>query len=287
MDAAIALSLVAGVGWAVNIVTVRWALDRTGAPPMAGALVAIGIAAGVAIIAAVVTGAEVPGWDSVWRFALVGAIAPGSSQGLFVSSIGRIGPARSSVLVSTNPIWSVALAILFLGEGWEVAVIVGTLLVVVGGVLISWEPGLGFRHIGVVLALGTAVTFGVRDVIAREFTSESDVSIWWASSIVFVAATLVVLVMSAGRLRGSLMAGVRRASPSFLASGLAIGIALPMLFFAFDRGEVGLVAPLSNASQSVMVVALGAAVFGARERTPRILLALVLVVAGGALITAT
>jgi hypothetical protein len=64
-------------------------------------------------------------------------------------------------------------------------------------------------------------------------------------------------------------------------------VALPSLFAALDRTRVGVVAPLTNAAQSVMVVALGAAVFGARERTPRILAALVFVVAGGTLITAT
>ena len=45
-------------------------------------------------------------------------------------------------------------------------------------------------------------------------------------------------------------------------------------------------APLTNASQSVAVVTLGAVWFGVHERTPRILLALTLVVAGGTLITA-
>ena len=77
-----------------------------------------------------------------------------------------------------------------------------------------------------------------------------------------------------------------------LASALAgfghpavIAVALTSLFMAFDRGRVGLVAPLTNAMQSVVVVALGALIFGARERTTRILLALVLVGIGGALIT--
>ena len=244
-----------------------------------------GTAALLVTLAAVVVGDPVPSGTDVWRFALVGAIAPGSSQGLFVASIESIGSSRSSVLVSTNPLFSVLLAMVFLDEGWRAIVIAGTLLVVAGGVLISWEPGLGFRHVGVVLAVVTAITFGVRDVIAREFTSSSDASIWWAAAVVLWAATAVIAVMSAGYLRGRFLPGVRRALPDFLPSGAAIAVALASLFMAFDRGRVGLVAPLTNAMQSVVVVALGAVVFGARERTTRILAALVLVGIGGALIT--
>jgi len=150
VDVAVALALIAGVAWAVNIGIGRWALDRTDGPPLAGAFVGVAVAAVVTTVVAVVAGGSGPTGENIWQFALTGAIAPGASQGLFVSSIESIGPARSSVLVSTNPVWSVALAIFFLDEGWRVPVLLGTALVVVGGVLISWEPGLGFRHIGVV-----------------------------------------------------------------------------------------------------------------------------------------
>ena len=78
---------------------------------------------------------------------------------------------------------------------------------------------------------------------------------------------------------------ISRAIPSFAYSGLAIAVALTSLLTAFNHGQVGLVAPLANAAQSLVVVALGTLVFGARERTTRILLALVLVAMGGVLIT--
>ncbi len=287
MDLAVALAVVAGIAWATNIVVVRWALDRSLAPPMAGGFVGVAVAALIAIAVAVAIGGDPPSGGLIWRFALVGAIAPGSSQGLFVASIKAIGPARSSVLVSTNPLWSVVLAIVFLDEGWRVPVLVGTALIVIGGVLISWEPGLGFGHIGVVLALIVAITFGVRDVVARQFTTETDLSMWWAAAIVLGTAALVVAMIGVVQLRGGFAAGVVSAAPSFAWSGIAIAVALTSLFWALDRARVGVVAPLTNASQSVAVVMIAAAVFGARERTPRILAALVLVVAGGVLITAT
>ena len=85
--------------------------------------------------------------------------------------------------------------------------------------------------------------------------------------------------------RRNTISTLRGALPEFFASGLAIGLALPLLLAALDRGRVGIVAPLSLASQNVSVVAMGAVVFGANERTPRILLAIMLVVAGATLVS--
>jgi drug/metabolite transporter (DMT)-like permease len=286
MDAAIVLAAVAGAGWACNIVVVRWALVRTGAPALVGATVGVTVAAIVALLVAVLAGQSPPGTDDVWRFALVGAIAPGSSQGLFVAAIGSIGPSRTSVLIGTSPAWSVVLAILFLDESWRIPIVVGTLLTIAGGALISWEPGASARRLGVLLALATAVTFGVRDVVAREFSTDSDVSSWWAGAVVLSTAAAVLVIMVGVSERGALAAGVRRAVPEFLASGVLIGLALPVLLEALDRGEVSVVAPLSLASQNLTVVALSAAVFGANERTRRILVALVLIIIGATLVTA-
>ncbi len=285
MNPAIPLAVVAGSAWASNIVVVRWALDRTRARPLTGALVGLSTAALTVSTVAFLSAQSLPDSASIWKFALIGAIAPGSSQGLFVAAIGDIGTSRSSVLVSTNPLVSVILASIFLGEGWRAVILVGTLLTVVGGALISWEPAKGFGQIGVLLALATAATFGLRDVIARQVVSSVDVSPLWTSAIVLTSASAVVGVMSLMQSRKSLAREVLLALPSFTYSGLAISVALTSLLAAFDRGQVGLVAPLANASQSLVVVALGTIAFGARERTTRILVALVLVAVGGILIT--
>lgn len=284
MDDAIVLAAVAGVFWALNIVIVRWAIGRSQVPALAGAFVGVGLAALVAVVIATASGHGPPGGSDLARFGLVGAIAPGSSQGLFVASIGAIGPSRSSVLIGTSPMFSVLLAIVFLDESWQLAIIAGTVLTVLGGALISWEPGEGFRRLGVLFAIATALTFAVRDVTARQFTTETELSSWWAGAVVLGAAALVLAAMLAVQQRRGAVRAVRDSLPHFVPSGLMIGLALPVLLEALDRGQVGVVAPLSNAVQHIAVVVLGAAVFGAGERTPRVLVALVLIVVGGSLI---
>ena len=68
------------------------------------------IAAIVCLTLALLSGSPLTDSDILWKFAIVGMIAPGSSQGLFVSSIGSIGPARTSILIGTSPVFSVLLA---------------------------------------------------------------------------------------------------------------------------------------------------------------------------------
>ena len=285
MDTAISLALLAGFCWAANIVIVRWAIQRTNSSPLAAASMGIGVAALVALSVALVSGHDAPSGSDLWRFGLVGVIAPGCSQGLFVAAIASIGPSRTSVLIGTSPVFSILLAIAFLGEDWQFKIIVGTLVTVAGGAVIGWEPNLLSRRLGVAFGLLTALSFGVRDVVARGFNNESELSAWWAGAIVLGAAGIVLTTMVGVQQRGNTISTLRGALPEFFASGLAIGLALPLLLAALDRGRVGIVAPLSLASQNVSVVAMGAVVFGANERTPRILLAIMLVVAGATLVS--
>ena len=284
MTAAIVLAVLAGAAWAINIVIVRWGLDHTEVSAVVGAAVGVVIAAATAVMVALAAGHDLPAWDDVWRFALVGAIAPGSSQGLFVAAIGRIGASRASVLVGTSPAWSVVLAIVFLDESWQAAIIAGTAVTIIGSAIIGWEPGLSGRRLGVLLALATALSFGVRDVVAREFGSSSPVSSWWAGAIVLGAAAVVLGAQAVAAERAELAAACRRAMPAFAVSGLVIGCALPLLLEALDRGRVGVVAPLSLASQNLTVVVVGSVVFGVHERTGRVVLAVALILAGATLV---
>ena len=81
--------------------------------------------------------------------------------------------------------------------------------------------------------------------------------------------------------RGSL-----RPSAAFAPAGVALGLAYGCLLEAFDHGRVSIVAPL-NATQSLWAVVLAAILLPARHEEligRRVVLAGVLIVAGGALI---
>ena len=72
-------------------------------------------------------------------FALAGLLAPGVSQLLFTLAVRDAGAARASVIVGAAPLVTVALGLLVLDEPFELALLVGAALIVVGGTALVWE----------------------------------------------------------------------------------------------------------------------------------------------------
>ena len=285
METASLLAIISGVCWATNITIVKWALNRSRASALVGATVGVTIAAIVSLILALISGSSLPDSEVLWKFAIVGIIAPGSSQGLFVSSIGSIGPARTSILIGTSPVFSVLLAVIFLDESWKTTIMIGTLLTVLGSALISWEKGIRFRQIGIVFAIATSLTFAIRDVVARHFNVGTDVSSWWSGTVVLIAASITLWIFVSIKFGPIWKTQTRKALPEFIPSGIMIGIALPLLLEALNRGAVNIVAPLALASQNIAIVILSGWFFGSRERTTQVIMAMVLILIGGIVVT--
>ena len=285
METASLLAIISGVCWATNITIVKWALNRSRASALVGATVGVTIAAIVSLILALISGSSLPDSEVLWKFAIVGIIAPGSSQGLFVSSIGSIGPARTSILIGTSPVFSVLLAVIFLDESWKTTIMIGTLLTVVGSALISWEKGIRFRQAGIVFAIATSLTFAIRDVVARHFNVGTDVSSWWSGTVVLIAASIILWIFVSIKFGPIWKTQTRKALPEFIPSGIMIGIALPLLLEALNRGAVNIVAPLALASQNIAIVILSGWFFGSRERTTQVIMAMVLILIGGIVVT--
>ena len=285
METASLLAIISGVCWATNITIVKWALNRSRASALVGATVGVSIAAIVSLILALLSGSSVPDSEVLWKFAIVGIIAPGSSQGLFVSSIGSIGPARTSILIGTSPVFSVLLAVIFLDESWKTTIMIGTLLTVVGSALISWEKGIQFRQIGIIFAIATSLTFGIRDVVARHFNLGTDVSSWWSGTVVLIAASITLWIFVFIKFGPIWKTQTRKALPEFIPSGIMIGIALPLLLEALNKGAVNIVAPLALAAQNIAIVILSGWFFGSRERTRQVIVAMILIFIGGIVVT--
>jgi drug/metabolite transporter, DME family len=72
-------------------------------------------------------------------FVVLGVLQSTTSLLTFIG-LQRIGTSRSQPLRNSYPLWSTALAIFIMHERASLAVVSGTLLVVVGVVLISWKP---------------------------------------------------------------------------------------------------------------------------------------------------
>src|SRR5262245_1868916 len=72
-------------------------------------------------------------------FVVLGVLQSATSLLTFIG-LQKIGTSRSQPLRNSYPLWSAALAIVIMHENASMAVLAGTLLVVIGVILISWKP---------------------------------------------------------------------------------------------------------------------------------------------------
>jgi drug/metabolite transporter (DMT)-like permease len=287
---AVLLGALAGVLFGALTVAIKYGLSR-GVPLELGAT--ISATSGFVFVAAValVTGSFGDDIDlrDVLVFAGIGACVPGLSQISFVQAVRLAGAARTAVLIGLAPLLSFALAAIFLGEGISAGLIAGAALIVAACASLSFErtrPA-DFRAAGAVLAVLCAGLFAVRDTLVRWASEDATMEPLLRTVVSLGAAALVVSVWAALSLRGRPLAGRMLAIKLFLPAGACLAAAYLCLILALDRGKVTIVAPL-NATQSLWGVVFAAIFLGKREAVgPRLLIAAVVVVAGGVLIGAS
>jgi drug/metabolite transporter (DMT)-like permease len=285
---AVLLALASAALFGAMTVALRFALAR-GAPAEVGALMTAVPALGIALAATAVYTIRhgLPPLVDAWPFALAGVLAPGASQILFTLAVRDAGPSRTSVLVGTAPLFSVAIALTLLAEPLVVGLVAGALLIVAGGILLVGErvrPE-SFRMAGLVFALVATVLFACRDNLLRWLSLDTDVPPSLAAVATLGSGTLCVLayVLATHVRRDVVVAGARR----FAVAGLCFGLSYVCLFEAYYRGRVTVVSPLV-ATESLWGVGLSVLLLRRAELVgPRLLAGAGLVVAGGVLIGLT
>jgi drug/metabolite transporter (DMT)-like permease len=165
--------------------------------------------------------------------------------------------------------------------------VLGTLLVVAGGVALAWEgerPA-DFRLYGAVLAVTVAVAFGLRDNIARAIGEDVAADAFMQATAMLLGASLVLAANMVPR--PSALPRLRAALPAFAVSGLLTALAQTTLLAALERAPVTVAAPLMGTG--VLWTVVFAAVFLGRSELVgrRLVLVALLVVAGGVLVGAT
>jgi drug/metabolite transporter (DMT)-like permease len=259
-------------------VAIRVALGR-GAGAEAGALFTVLVALAFTAPFAAAQGGELRG---AWPFLLAGLLGPGLSQVLFTLAVREAGSSRTSVVVGTAPLFSVALAVVFLDEPLEAGLGAGAVLIVAGGLLLVGERGRPghVRVIGLALALGATVAFAVRDTLLRWLATDTEVAPGVAASATLAAGAALIGVY----VLGSRVPLRRSDARLFLPAGALFGLSYVCLFEAYYRGLVTVVSPLV-ATESLWGVVLSAVVLGRSERVgPRLFAGALLVVSGGILI---
>ena len=241
MDAVL-LALVSAALFGAMPVAVRFALVPPIVPAAVGALLMQLATFAVLCVAAVLQGGVT--LEGVAPFVLAGAVAPGLSNLFITVGIREAGSSRASVAFGMAPLFAVTIAVLVFDERPGVAVLLGALLIVCGGVALALEPERPrhVRRIGIVAALVGAALFALRDNLVRDLSLETDVPSMTAGAVMLASSLVVTSSLVVARRHR--VAWPARVVGRWLVPGVFVGISYVALFEAFYRGTVSVVAPI-------------------------------------------
>jgi drug/metabolite transporter (DMT)-like permease len=181
-------------------------------------------------------------------FGVAGLFHFGLGRTLSYTSIKHIGANPMSTLVSTQALYSLLLAVLFLQETINVGIVAGTFLILLGILLaegrLSASKRGGVVKIGYVAALGAGLIFGITPIAIK--AGLHDFNFYAAATL--ISFTAAFLVYSAAVTPGKFMSGLRKTPRSSLISFVVMGVfgilAQLMRYAALALAPVVLVAPM-------------------------------------------
>lgn len=226
-----------------------------------------------------------------WRFfVLAGVLAPGIGRFCSYEGIARLG-ANIAPITNSNPVVSMAIAVLLVGEHLTTAGLVGALLVIAGGIVLASGTNdgadvdeLNVKRKYLVFPALAALFYGSAHVV-RDAGVELVPSPVVGAAVNITTSWLLVVGYFAltGRFRDA------RVTPTELVplvlAGVASSLALSSLYFTLMVGKIVVVAPVLNSSP-LFVLLLTYLLLPDRELfSPRIVGGGVVIVAGVALLT--
>ncbi|MGB7184892.1 MAG: DMT family transporter [Burkholderiaceae bacterium] len=181
---------------------------------------------------------------AVFWFALGGLIVPALSMTLHTKSIGQLGPAITSALTSTSPLFAITIALIFLNEDGGIRLYTGTAIIIGGIIYIALRS----RQIKATWPLW-ALLFPLGAAFCRA-SSYNVIKIGLADlpnplTAALVGSTVSLIVLSAIQIIGR--HPMPRWNPGygwFALCGVLNGIGLIGLNIALHLGTVTLVSPL-------------------------------------------
>lgn len=223
-------------------------------------------------------------------FGIAGFVGTALGRVAIFEGVKRVGPSISSAGVSARPIFSSALAWIWLGEGLTVSQLTGITVLVVGLVLLSVSDGgdiSGWSRSDLLLPVSAAAFFGSGFVIRRFGLSEFNITPLQAVAVNETAALLSLMLFgffSSDRTFNN----SRRSYTYFLFAGVITAVGLLAFFTALSipEGKVASVDPIA-ATAPLFTVFFSHLFSGTSERiTRQVVAGLVLTVLGAVLVAA-
>ena len=238
------IALTAALSYAISGIAAKRGLRYS--TPVTVTLISVAIHATVLWIALlIIRGVPAVSWYVLFLFVHSGLIQP-ILRFLTYAGIHYVGAAAGTTLRGSHPLFSTSLAILFLGESLNLPIALGTVLIVAGIAIISWQGNQkqeSFRWWYLAYPLSAAFLAGVSHPLRRYTLNLANEPLYLAAVIGIVALPWLA---SATLLPGKTQKPVwdRRAMIPFVIAGTFETLGILLVIIALSVGNVVVVSPI-------------------------------------------
>lgn len=218
-------------------------------------------------------------------FVLAGLVGTVAGRLLRFVSIERVGPSIASALGNLHPLFAATFAILMLGERVTVPILLGTVVIVLGTMVLSVAPQhAGFNRASLALPVLSAACFGLVAILRKVGLSHVGPVLGSAINVTSALVAFTAFLAASGRHRAFRSRG--RTLGYFVAAGLTENASVFLNIVALGAGMVSVVTPLYGTAPIFVLVLSFLFLRGVEALTARIAIGTVLIVLGVYLITA-
>ena len=225
---------------------------------------------------------------SLLIFVGVGFFQPGLTRLLTYKGIDALGVAITDPIRASTPLFSAAMAIVFLGEEITLPIIVATLMIIGGITLLSWRRGamtLAGSAVYLWFPIAASVLAGASQVV-RKFGMAAVPHPFLAAAVTATSSLIIsVLVMWYVEKTQETWKINRQCVWWFLAAGITVSFAMTSIYHALDLGKVSVVIPLSSTAPLFSLILTALFLRDVERVTLRIAISTMLIVSGVALIS--
>lgn len=224
---------------------------------------------------------------SLMIFVGVGFFQPGLTRLLTYKGINTLGVAITDPIRASTPLFSAALAIIFLGEEVTPPIVAATLLIIGGITLLSWRHGamkLGGSAVYLWYPIAASALAGASQVV-RKFGMAAVPHPFLAAAVTATSSLLVsIMVMRYVEKSEESWQMNRQCFWWFLAAGITVSFAMTSIYHALDLGKVSVVIPLSSTAPLFSLILTALFLRDVEKVTLRIVISALMIVSGVALI---
>ncbi len=224
---------------------------------------------------------------SLLIFVAVGFFQPGLTRLLTYKGIDALGVAITDPIRASTPLFSAAMAIVFLGEEITLPIIIATFMIIGGITLLSWRHGamkLAGSAVYLWFPIAASVLAGASQVV-RKFGMAALPHPFLAAAVTATSSLIIsVVVMWYVEKTQETWKMNRQCVWWFLAAGITVSFAMTSIYHALDLGKVSVVIPLSSTAPLFSLILTALFLRDVERVTLRIVVSTVLIISGVVLI---